>query len=93
MAMIRVSPLPVDVRCNWLDGRPRSVRLAGETIPVVAVSRVRREVSAYPSAIGPRTLFEIVTPGLKLQLGYTHRDHRWRLEGIDADTAVAAQAA
>jgi len=87
MAMVRVSPLPVDVRCGWLDGRPRSVRLAGESLPVMKVARVRREVSAYPRALGPRTLFEIVTPRVKLQLGYRHRDHRWSLEAIDTPGA------
>jgi hypothetical protein len=93
MAMVRVSPLPVDVRCGWLDGRPRSVRLAGETLPVLSVARVRRELAAYPRSIGPRTLFEIITPGARLQLGFRHRDHRWSLEGIDSDGAQAAHAA
>jgi hypothetical protein len=93
MAMVRVSPLPVDVRCGWLDGRPRSVRFAGETLRVVEVSRVRREVAAYPRAIGPRTLFEIVTPSARLQLGFRHRDHRWSLEGIDPDGPEIARAA
>ena len=92
MAMVRVPPLPVDVRCGWLDGRPRSVRLAGETLPVVAVARVRRELAAYPRASGPRTIFEIVTPRLRLQLGYRHRERRWSLEGIDADSREVARA-
>jgi len=84
MAMVRVAPLPVDVRVGWLDGRPRSVRLGDERLPVVAVVRVRRELSAYPRSSGPRTLFEIVTPKARLQLGYRHRDRRWNLEGVDS---------
>lgn len=86
MAMVRVSPVPVDVRCGWVDGRPRSIQLAGETLPVVAVARVRRELAAYPRSTGPRTLFEIVTPRLRLQLGYRHRERRWSVEGIDPDS-------
>jgi len=93
MAMVRVSPLPVDVRCGWLDGRPRSVRLGGETLPVISVARVRRELAAYPRSSGPRTLFEIVTPKLRLQLGYRHRDRSWSVEGIDSDGAEVACAA
>lgn len=84
MAMVRVSPLPVDVRCGWLDGRPRAVRFGGETLPVTSVARVRRELAAYPRAVGPRTLFEVVTPSLRLQLAYRHRPRSWSLEGIDA---------
>ena len=92
MAMVRVAPLPVDVRCGWLDGRPRSVRMGDETLPVVAVARVRRELSAYPRSSGPRTLFEIVTPKMRLQLGYRHRDRRWSVGGIDSDAGEVALA-
>lgn len=93
MAIVQVSPLPVSVRCGWLDGRPRSVRLAGETLPVVAVKRVRRERAAYPRAIGPRTLFEILTPRLRLQLAFRHRERRWSVEGIDPDGSGLSAAA
>ncbi len=93
MAMVRVSPLPVEVRCGWLDGRPRSVRLRGERLPVLAVARVRRELAAYPRSSGPRTIFEIVTPKMRLQLGYRHRDRRWSVEGIDSDARQVARVA
>jgi hypothetical protein len=43
--------------------------------------------------MGPRTLFEIVTPTARLQLGFRHRDHRWSLEGIDSEGTQAARAA
>ena len=93
MAMVRVSPRPVDVRCGWLDGRPRSVRFGGAMLPVVSVARVRRELAAYPRASGPRTLFEVVTPTVRLQLGYRHRDRRWSVEGIDSAEVEARPAA
>jgi len=93
MAMVRVAPLPVDVRCSWTDGRPRAVRIGGEDLPVVSVDRVRREVSAYPRAVGPRTVFEVATPSVRLRLGYRHRDRRWSVEGIDSEPAQIALAA
>jgi hypothetical protein len=85
MAMVRVAPLPVDVSCNWIDGRPKAVRIGGESLPVVSVDRVRREVSAYPRSVGPRTVFEVATPNVRLRLGYRHRDRRWSVEGIDSE--------
>jgi len=62
-------------------------------LPVLAVARVRRELSAYPRSSGPRTLFEIVTPKMRLQLGYRHRERRWSVEGIDSDAGEVALAA
>ena len=93
MAMVRVAPLPVDVRCGWTDGRPLTVRIGGEDLPVTSVDRVRREVSAYPRSVGPRTVFEVATPNVRLRLGYRHRDRRWSVEGIDSQPAEVAQAA
>ncbi|HET7677668.1 MAG TPA: hypothetical protein VFK38_07425 [Candidatus Limnocylindrales bacterium] len=83
MAMVRITPLEVQVRCDWLDGRPRSIRLAGERLPVVSVERIRSEASAHPALTGPRTLFEVETPGARLALTFDHRSRRWRVEGLD----------
>lgn len=83
MAMVRVTPLPVQVHCDWFDGRPRTVTFADATLPVVSIARVRREAAAYPSATGPRTLVEVVTPGARLALSFRHRERRWLIEGID----------
>ncbi|OGN88332.1 MAG: hypothetical protein A2X23_08155 [Chloroflexi bacterium GWC2_73_18] len=85
MAMVRVSPLPVQVRCDWFDGRPRAVTLADATMPVVSVAKVRRETAAYPRATGPRTIVEVVTPTARLALSFRHRERRWVIEGIDPD--------
>jgi hypothetical protein len=93
MAMVRVSPLPVEVHVGWLDGRPRSVRFEGKSLPVMSVARVRRELAAYPRASGPRTLFEVVTPTVRLRLGYRHRDRRWSVEGIDSGDVEVSRAA
>jgi hypothetical protein len=90
MAMIRVEPVEVRVRTDWLHGRPREIRLGDHTIPVTAVAAVRRETSAYPAAIGPRTTFEVDTPEARLALTFRHRGRRWLLEGLDRDVVRAA---
>ena len=43
MAMIRITPMEVRVRCDWFDGRPRSIRMAESSVPVVRVERIRDE--------------------------------------------------
>jgi len=90
MAMIRVEPVEVRVRTDWLHGRPREIRWGDRTIPVTGVASVRRETSAYPAAIGPRTRFEVDTPEARLALTFRHRGRRWLLEGMDPEIARAA---
>ncbi len=87
MSMIRVSPLEVQVRCDWFDGRPRAIRLAREELHVLAVTRVRDESAAYPAAFGPRTCFEVLTEAARLALVYRHRDRRWIVEGLEPTAA------
>ena len=43
MAMIRVEPVEVRVRTDWLHGRPREIRWGDRTIPVTGVAAVRRD--------------------------------------------------
>ena len=85
MAMVRITPLEVGVRCDWFDGTPRRIRIADEELPVVAVTRVRDESAAYPAAQGPRTLFEVETAVLRLSLAFQHRDRRWIVDALDSD--------
>lgn len=93
MAMVRITPIQVEVACDRLNGRPRSIRLAREAVPVVGVARVRNESAAYPAGSGPRTLFEIQTPSARLALTFEHRRRRWLLEGLDpSDPAVTPAA-
>ena len=84
MSMVRISPLEVQVRCDWFDGRPRAVRIVGEDLPVLAVTRIRQEAAAYRLDVGPRTCFEVTTPSVRLELVFRHRDRRWLVEGVDA---------
>jgi hypothetical protein len=90
MAMIRVEPVEVRVRTDWLHGRPREIRWGGRTLPVTGVAAVRRERSAYPAEIGPRTTFEVDTPEARLSLTFRHRGRRWLLEGLDPELTRAA---
>ena len=83
MAMIRVAPVAVQVRTDWLDGRPREITWDGHRLPVTAVGLVRDETSAYPVVVGPRTVFEVETPRARLALAYQHRSKRWTVTALD----------
>jgi hypothetical protein len=83
MAMIRVESVPVRVRTTWFDGRPREVAWGAYRLPVTALAAVRHEDSAYPVAVGPRTIFEVETPKVRLALSFAHRSRQWTIEGLD----------
>ncbi|MHB8399191.1 MAG: hypothetical protein ACYDCI_09710 [Candidatus Limnocylindrales bacterium] len=83
MAMIRVEPVPVRVRTDWFDGRPREVTWGTERLPVTSLTAVRQETSAYAVEVGPRTIFEVETPRARLALTYGHRTRRWTIDGLD----------
>lgn len=84
MAMVRVTPTEVEVRCGWFDGRPRSIRVARELVPVVSIDQVREESAAYPQELGPRTIFDLSTPDARLRLCFEHRRRRWMVEALDS---------
>ena len=90
MAMTRVEPVEVRVRTDWLSGRPREIQWGDRVIRVIAIAEVRRERSAYPVAIGPRTTFEVDTPEVRMALTFRHRGRRWLVEGLDPDVSRAA---
>ena len=84
MAMIRVNPVPVQVRTGWLDGQPREIQFGEESFRVARVVRVRKETAAYAVAVGPRTVFEVVADrGATLTLSFRHRSRRWTIDGLD----------
>ena len=89
MAMIRMEPTTVRVRADWFSGRPREITWGEVRIPVTALAKVRHEDSAYPKAIGPRTMFEVVTPRARMALNFEHRSRRWTVEGVDEDRDAA----
>jgi hypothetical protein len=84
MAIVRVTPTQVDVSCGIFDGRPRSIRVAHERVPVIEIANVRDELAAYPADRGPRRIFEVRTPDARLRLAYERRGRRWLLEGLEA---------
>jgi hypothetical protein len=89
MAMVRVAPVSVQVRTGWFDGLPREITWGEERIPVTRLVTIRDERRAYPAITGPRTLFEVDTPTLRLALTFQHRSRRWTIEGLDGLEAAA----
>jgi hypothetical protein len=83
MAMVRVAPVSVQVRTDWFSGTPREITWGEDRLPVTRLVAVRDESSAYPAITGPRTVFEVDTPTLRLALTYQHRSRRWAIEGLD----------
>ena len=65
MAMIRVAPVKVQVRTDWLSGSPKEITWGEDRLQVTRLVAVRDERSAYPAITGPRTLFEVDTPGAR----------------------------
>ncbi len=90
MALIPISPVSVDVRCDPFDGRPRSIRIGPDRLPVLRLARIREESAAYPIATGPRTLFEVDTPDARLALAFGHRSRRWSVEAMDPEAGAPA---
>jgi hypothetical protein len=89
MAMVRVAPVTVQVRTDWVNGIPREIRWGEDRLQVTRLVSVRDEARAYPAITGPRTLFEVDTPGLRLALTFQHRSRRWTIEGLDGLPAAA----
>jgi hypothetical protein len=89
MAIVRMEPVRVRVRADWLDGTPREISWGELRLPVTRLTAVRSETSAFRAAVGPRTFFEVETPGVKLALCFTHRSRRWTVNGVDDEVGVA----
>ncbi len=83
MAMVRVAPVQVQVRTGRFNGLPREITWGQERLPVTRLVAVRDERRAYPAITGPRTVFEVDTPSLRLALMFAHRSRRWTIEALD----------
>jgi hypothetical protein len=88
MAIVRMEPVNVRVRTDWFDGTPREITWGEKRLPVTRLAAVRREDSAYRVEVGPRTLFEVETPGARLVLSFQHRSRRWTVDGVDDEVGV-----
>jgi hypothetical protein len=89
MAIVRMEPVYVRVRADWFDGTPREITWGHIRLPVTRLAAVRREHSAYRVEVGPRTVFEVETPGARLALSFQHRSRRWTVDGIDDEVGLA----
>lgn len=89
MAFIRVEPVQVRVRTDWISGRPREITWGDQRLTITHLSSVREEAAAYPVITGPRTLFEVETPRARLSLTYQHRSRRWTVTGLDEEQRAA----
>jgi len=89
MAITRVEPVRVQVRTDWLTGRP--ARSVGERVfSITNIAAVRRATAAYPVEVGPSTTFEVDTIGARLALTFRHRGRRWTVDGVDTTERRAA---
>ena len=89
MAFTRVEPVAVQVRTDWLSGRPREITWGAERLPITHLAAIREEAAAYPVITGPRTLFEVETPRARVALSYQHRSKRWTVTALDEERRAA----
>jgi hypothetical protein len=89
MAIVRMEPMDVRVRTDWFDGTPREITWGHVRLPVRRLTAVRREHSAFRVELGPRTVFEVETPGARLALSFQHRSRRWTVDGVDDEVGLS----
>jgi len=83
MAMVRVAPVHVQVRTSRFSGMPTEITWGEDRLRVTRLVAMRDERSAYPAITGPRTVFEVDTPTLRLALTFAHRSRRWTIDALD----------
>ena len=83
MAMVRVAPVHVQVRTSRFSGMPTEITWGDDRLRVTRLVAMRDERRAYPAITGPRTLFEVDTPTLRLALTFAHRSRRWTIDALD----------
>ena len=89
MAIVRMQPVDVRVRTDWFSGLPREITWGEIHLPVTRLAAIRREDSAYRADVGPRTMFEVDTPGVRLALVFQHRSRRWTVDGVDDEVVLS----
>jgi hypothetical protein len=83
MAMVRVAPVKVQVRTDWLSGTPKEITWGEGRLRVTRRVGIRDGRCASAASTGPRTLFEVDTPSARVALTYQHRSRRWTIDGLD----------
>lgn len=91
MSHFRQFPI-VDVRADSASGRPREILAGNMRLPVTGLEAVRDETAAYPSGLGPRTVFVVRSNDLRFRLVRLHRDRRWTVERIAPDPGAVHEA-
>jgi hypothetical protein len=89
MAIVRMEPVDVRVRADWFDGTPREITWGEVRLPVTRLAAVRTETAAYRAGVGPRTIFEVDTPGARLALSFRHWTRSWTVEGVDDEVPLS----
>ena len=89
MAIVRMQPVDVRVRADWFNGTPREITWGEMRLPVIRLAAIRREDSANLPEVGPRTVFEVDTPGARLALVFQHRTRRWTVDGVDDEVGLS----
>jgi hypothetical protein len=89
MAIVRMEPVDVSVRADWLDGTPREITWGQVRLPIIRLNAVRSELAAYRIDTGPRTIFEVDTPAARLALSFEHWSRRWTVDGVDDEVGLA----
>jgi hypothetical protein len=88
VTIVRMEPVNVRVRADGFDGTPREITWGERRLPVTRLAAIRRETSAYRAEVGPRTIFEVDTPGARLALSFQHRSRRWTVDGVDDGVGI-----
>jgi hypothetical protein len=88
MAFIRLEPVDVRVKTGWVDGEPREITWGDRRLPVRRLAAVRRETAAFRAHEGPKTVFEVETPGVNLALSFSHWTRRWTVEAVDDEPGL-----
>ena len=83
MAMQQMVPVRVEVAAHWRTGVPQAVAFEGISRKVTKILALRRETAAYPSATGPRTLWELETEDAALVVAYLRRQRAWTIVAYD----------
>jgi hypothetical protein len=81
MSLFKQVPI-IDVRVDGLSGRPREIRAGSMRLPVTGLEAVRDETAAYPSGLGPRTVFIVRSHELRFRLTRLHRHRSWLVERL-----------
>jgi hypothetical protein len=74
-------------------GRPRTIRVGDQRIPVTAVEAMRDETAAYPPASGPRQVFLVRAQRRRYRLVHALREGRWTVEELTDGSTVGGLAA